>query len=155
MKQGAQGLTEHLFHERLAQDRDQLMNASWGRARDDIATCVKAVQELAHIRAVHNDLAGTLVHIRTSLRERAKDLQSKYAQAEDKVSDLTTRLRRVQDEQFSLQANQVESSLGYNKWSDDSTLRSIRQNIDDLTAKNSKDIKDEAPGLVLFVLGRV
>jgi len=137
MEQGTQGLTEHLFQERLAQDRDKLMNASRGKESDDIAACVNAVQELVHIRAIHNDLVRTLVHIRNRLGEQAKDMQSKYAQAEVKVSDLTSRLQRVQDEQFALRANQVENSPDsqYNEWTDDSALRSIKQNFNDLDTK--------------------
>lgn len=138
VKQEGPRLPEPLFRKRLAQDYEQLVNASQVEERADIAVCLNAVQGLIYLQTVHYDLAYTLLDIRRGLSEQAKEMQSKYFQTEERVSRLRAKLKRTQDELSSLQATQLSNSINsqHDKLrTEDHALRSFRRDIRDLTAK--------------------
>jgi energy-coupling factor transporter ATP-binding protein EcfA2 len=148
VKQRGPNLTEQRFQKRLSQDHDQLASTSRKGERGDITACLNGIQRLMYIQSVHNTLVHTLIHIRSSLRERAKEMQSNYAEAEEKVSQLRRTLKHNQDEQLSLQADQDRNSVSMQNQShertDPSAIISLNRNIDDLTTKiNQVDMELE------------
>lgn len=119
------------IQERLTRDYNILKNALSVKNAGDIATCFNSLQGLSHARALHDELAHTLIGIQSRMRASERDLNTRYSQAKSKTELYETNHRNLRKKQAALRADLTDIEFN--------AQRKQRAEVDILNTRNDID----------------